>query len=56
MVGQQHILAAQTELYMLASIKKWVNTQYGMLTDSGGTSHTYGSLCYFTVYFTIIKC
>ena len=31
---------------MLASIKKWVNTHYGMLADSGGTSKIYGSLCY----------
>ena len=52
MVGQQHILAAQTELYMLASIKKWVNTHYGVLVDSSGTSKIYGSLC----YFTNIKC
>ena len=27
MVDQQHIQVAQTELYMLACIKKWVNTQ-----------------------------
>ena len=52
MVGQQHIQAAQTGLCMLASIKKWVNTHYGMLADSGGTSKIYGSLC----YFTSIKC
>ena len=38
MIGQQHIQAAQTELYMLATIKKWVNVHYGMLADSGGTS------------------
>ena len=45
MVGQQHIQAAQAGLCMLASIKKWVNTHYGMLAESGGTSQTYGSLC-----------
>ena len=33
-----HIQAAQTELCMLASIKKWVNTHHGMLAHSGGTS------------------
>ena len=48
MVGQQHIQAAQTGLCMLASIKKWINTHYGMFADFGGTSRTYGSLCYFT--------
>ena len=52
MVGQQHIQAAQTGLRMLASIKKLINTHYGMLADSGGTSKTYGSLC----YLTNIKC
>ena len=52
MVGQQHIQEAKTGLCMLASIKKWVSTQYGMLADSGGTSQTCGSLC----YFTSIKC
>ena len=43
MVGQQHIQAAQTGLYMLASIKKWVNTHYRMLVGSDETSETYGS-------------
>ena len=33
MVGQQHIQAAQTGLCMLVSIKKWINTHYGMLAD-----------------------
>ena len=57
MVDQQHIQAAQTGLCMLASIKKWwVNTHYGMIVDSSGTSQTYGSLCDFTNYFTSIKC
>ena len=56
MVGQQHIQAAQTGLCRLESIKKWVNAHYGMLEDSGGTSKTYGSLCYFTSHFTSIKC
>ena len=41
MVGQQHIQATQTGLLcMLASIKKWVNTHYGMLAGSGETSQT----------------
>ena len=40
MIGQQHIEATQTGLFMLASIKKWVNTYYGMLSDFGGTSKT----------------
>ena len=48
MVGWQHIKAAQTGLCMLPSIKKWANTHYGMLADSGGTSKIYGSLCYCT--------
>ena len=52
MVGQQHIQEAQTGLCMVAIIKKWVNTHYGMLADSGRTSQTYSSLC----YFTSIKC
>ena len=52
MVGQQHIQAAQTVICMLASIKKGVNTHYGMLADFGGTSQTYGSL----YCFTSIKC
>ena len=38
MVGPQHIQVAQTGLCMLASIKKWVITHYGMLVDSVGTS------------------
>ena len=38
MAGQQHIQAAQTGLCMFASIKKWVNTHYGMIVDFGGTS------------------
>ena len=42
MVGQQHIHAAQTGLCMLESIKKWVNTHYGMIEDFGGTSKIYG--------------
>ena len=48
MADQQHIQAAQTGLCMLASIKKWVNTHYGILADSGGTSKIYESLCCFT--------
>ena len=56
MVGQQHIQAEQSVLHMLANIKMRVNTNYGMLMDSGGTNKTYGSLCYFTSYFTSIKC
>ena len=45
MVRQQHIQAAQTGLYMLGNIKKWVNTHYDILADFGGTSQVYGSLC-----------
>ena len=56
MFGQQHIQAVQNGLCMLASIKKWVNTQYAMKADSGGTSKTYDGLCYFTSYLTSIKC
>ena len=55
MVRRQHIEAAQTGLCMLASIEKWV-THYDMFADFGGTSQTYGNLCYFTSYFTNIKC
>ena len=36
MVDQQHIQAAQSGLCMLASIKKWINANYGMLAVSGG--------------------
>ena len=56
MVGQQHIQAVQTGLYMMSIIKNWVNKLHGMLADFGGTSQTYGSLCDFTNYFTSIKC
>ena len=55
MVDQQPIQAAQTELCVLASIKKWVNTYYGVLADFSRTSQTYGSLFYFTRYFTSIS-
>ena len=55
MVGQQQIQAAQTGLCMLSIIKKWVNTHYDMLADFGGTSQIYGTLYYFTSYFTSIK-
>ena len=48
MVGQQHIQAAQTGLCVLASIKKWDNTRYGMLADSGGTSK---NLWYFMLFY-----
>ena len=54
MVDQQYIQAAQTGLCKLASIKKWVNTRYGLLADSGGTSKIYGSLC-FSRNFTSLK-
>ena len=56
MAGQEHIQAAQTGLCMLASIKMWVSTHYGMLAVSVGTRQTYGSLCFFTSYFINIKC
>ena len=39
---------SSTNWTMLASIKNWVNTHYGMLADSGGTSKTFGSFCYIT--------
>ena len=55
MIGQQHIQAAKTGLCMLASIKKWANTHYDILANSGGTSKIYDNLCYFTSYFNSIN-
>ena len=54
MVGQQHIQAAQTGLWQ--ALKSGSIHTIACLRILVEQAKTYGSLCYFTSYFTSIKC